>query len=184
MILSDKQINVLRVDTANSAIVPRIHHEEFSTEWENLSLSGAEKTHHFALGMFLFRFWSVSRRSNELINLSKKLKMNIWRWQWWIIVCNKNDEIYASNFERTKDVKMLKWIKVRQNASAATSVSTPAPSSLISQQEIKNNETRVKIEDKIKEEGEDSGMEKEDSVCNIELTDLKKVRLCFYWFLH
>lgn len=90
-------------------------------------------------------------------------------------MCNKSDEIYAFKFERTKDVKMLKWIKVRQNASAATSVSTPATSSLISHQEIKNNETRVKI----KEEGEDSGMEKEDSVCNIELTDLKKVRLCF-----
>jgi len=49
----------------------------------------------------------------------------------------------------------------------------------ISHQKIKIDETRVKIEDKIEEEAEDSGMEKEDSVCNIELSDLKKVRLYF-----
>lgn len=70
---------------------------------------------------------------------------------------------------------MLKWIKVRQSASATTSTSTATPP--VSNHEIKNDETRVKIEGKIKEEGEDSGMEKEDSVCNIELSDLKKVRL-------
>lgn len=66
-------------------------------------------------------------------------------------------------------MKMLKWIKVRQNTSAT-------PTSCVSHQQIKDNETRVEV--KIKEEGEDSGMEKEDSVCNVELSDLKKVRLC------
>ncbi|KYM95242.1 Inactive ubiquitin carboxyl-terminal hydrolase 54 [Cyphomyrmex costatus] len=71
---------------------------------------------------------------------------------------------------------MLKWIKVRQNVSATTSMPTmaPPPSPTIPHQEIKNDEKRIKIEDKIKEEGEDSGMEKEDSVYNIELNDLKK----------
>lgn len=69
-------------------------------------------------------------------------------------------------------------MKVRQNASTTTSTSTTTLSSLRPHQEIKNDETRVKIEDKIEEE-EDSGMEKEDSVCNIELTNLKKVRLYF-----
>jgi len=48
----------------------------------------------------------------------------------------------------------------------------------ISHQEIKTDETRDKIENKTEEEAEDSGMEKEDSVC-IELSDLKKVRLYF-----
>lgn len=72
---------------------------------------------------------------------------------------------------------MLKWIKVRQNASTTTSTSTSTPP--LPHQEIKNDETRVKIEDKIEEEEEDSGMEKEDSVCNIELSDLKKVCLYF-----
>lgn len=76
---------------------------------------------------------------------------------------------------------MLKWIKVRQNVSA-TSMSTTIPSLIKSHQEIKNDEKKVKIEDKIKEEGEDSGMEKEDSVYNIELSDLKKVRLYFIDF--
>jgi len=71
---------------------------------------------------------------------------------------------------------MLKWIKVRQNVSTTTSTSTSTPP--LPHQEIKNDETRVKIEDKIEEEEEDSGMEKEDSVCN-ELSDLKKVRLYF-----
>ncbi|KYN12776.1 Inactive ubiquitin carboxyl-terminal hydrolase 53 [Trachymyrmex cornetzi] len=70
---------------------------------------------------------------------------------------------------------MLKWIKVRQNVSATTSMPTTAPPSPAkSHQEIKSDEKRIKIEDKIKEEGEDSGMEKEDSVYNIELSDLKK----------
>jgi len=82
---------------------------------------------------------------------------------------------------------MLKWIKVRQNVSATTSVPTTAPSSPAkSHQETKNDEKRIKIENKIKEEGEDSGMEKEDSVYNIELSDLKKVRLYFivhYFFI-
>lgn len=74
---------------------------------------------------------------------------------------------------------MLKWIKVRQNASTMTSTSTTIPPSPTPHQEIKNDETRVKIEDKIEEEEEDSGMEREDSVCNIELSDLKKVCLYF-----
>ncbi|KAG5313217.1 UBP54 hydrolase, partial [Pseudoatta argentina] len=69
---------------------------------------------------------------------------------------------------------MLKWIKVRQNVSTTTSMPTTASSPAKSHQEIKNDEKRIKIEDKIKDEGEDSGMEKEDSVYNIELSDLKK----------
>jgi len=51
----------------------------------------------------------------------------------------------------------------------------------VSHQKIKIDETKAKIENKIEEE-EDSGMEKEDSVCNIELSDLKKVRLYFIDF--
>lgn len=96
-------------------------------------------------------------------------------------MCNKSDETYVFNLSvRAEDVKMLKWIKVRQNASATTSVSTTVPpTSPTSHQEVKNDEARVKIEDKIEEEEEDSGMEKEDSVCNIELSDLKKVRFYF-----
>jgi len=78
---------------------------------------------------------------------------------------------------------MLKWIKVRQNVSTTTSMPTTVPSSPAkSHQEIKNDEKRIKVEDKIKEEGEDSGMEKEDSVYNIDLSDLKKVRLYFIDF--
>lgn len=78
---------------------------------------------------------------------------------------------------------MLKWIKVRQSASATTSVST-TPTLSVSHREIKNNETK-KIEAKVKkeEEGEDSGMEREDSVCNIELNDLKKVRFVNFFSL-
>lgn len=71
---------------------------------------------------------------------------------------------------------MLKWIKVRQNASATTSAST-TPTLPGSHREVKDDETRVEAEVKKEEEGEDSGMEREDSVCNIELSDLKKVRL-------
>lgn len=74
---------------------------------------------------------------------------------------------------------MLKWIKVRQNVSTTTSTSTTNPPSLVVCQEMRNDEAKVKIEDKVKEEGEDSGMEKEDSICNIELTNLKKVRISF-----
>lgn len=71
---------------------------------------------------------------------------------------------------------MLKWIKVRQNTSATTSVS--ATTSLSVSREIKNNGHGTKVEAKVKkeEEAEDSGMEREDSVCNVELNDLKKVR--------
>lgn len=59
------------------------------------------------------------------------------------------------------------------------------PSSSVSQQETKNNDTKIEVAVKTKEEGEDSGMEKEDSVSNIDLSDLKKVRLliCFAWRL-
>lgn len=70
---------------------------------------------------------------------------------------------------------MLKWIKVRQNASATTSKSTTSTSAI--RQETKNDGTRNETEVKIEEE-EDSGMEREDSVCNVELSDLKKV--CFH----
>lgn len=90
-------------------------------------------------------------------------------------MCDKNDDICVLNFERAEGVKMLKWIKVRQNASTTTTTSAtirPSP-----RQEIRNDGAGVKIGDKIEEEGEDSGMEKEDSVCNVELSDLKKVRL-------
>lgn len=70
---------------------------------------------------------------------------------------------------------MLKWIKVRQNTSATTSAST-TPTLSGSHREAKDDETRVEAEVKKKEEGEDSGLEREDSICNIELSDLKKVR--------
>lgn len=79
---------------------------------------------------------------------------------------------------------MLKWIKVRQNTSATTSAST-TPTLSVSHREVKKDEkkeTRVEAEVKKEEEGEDSGMEREDSVCNIELSELKKVRTCFVDF--
>ena len=72
---------------------------------------------------------------------------------------------------------MLKWIRVRQNASATTSAST-SPILSVSRRKIRNDETKIETKVKREEEGEDSGMEKEDSVCNIELSDLKKVRFC------
>jgi len=72
---------------------------------------------------------------------------------------------------------MLKWIKVRQNASVTTS-KTNTPASSILHQETKNDDAaRNETETKTEEE-EDSGMEREDSVCNVDLNDLKKV--CFY----
>lgn len=76
---------------------------------------------------------------------------------------------------------MLKWIKVRQNTSATTSVS--ATTTLSVSREIKNNGTKVEAKVKKEEEAEDSGMEKEDSVCNIELNDLKKVRFVDFFNL-
>lgn len=93
-----------------------------------------------------------------------------------VAVCDRSDDICVPNSERAEGVKMLKWIKVRQNAS--TTPTSPGS------QEIRRSqdETRVKTGDKVKEEGEDSGMEKEDSVCNVELSDLKKVR--FYRSVH
>lgn len=69
---------------------------------------------------------------------------------------------------------MLKWIRVRQNASATTPKST-APMSSVLHEETKSDGTTSETEVKIEEE-EDSGMEREDSVCNVELSDLKKVR--------
>lgn len=72
---------------------------------------------------------------------------------------------------------MLKWIKVRQNTSATTQSKSTAPTLSIQRQETKNDGRKNEAEVKIEEE-EDSGMEKEDSVCNVELSDLKKV--CFY----
>lgn len=69
---------------------------------------------------------------------------------------------------------MLKWMKVRQSASVTT------PASSVPRKEVRNDETGVETEVKGKEEEEeDSGMEREDSVSNIELSDLKKVRLYF-----
>lgn len=51
-----------------------------------------------------------------------------------------------------------------------------ATTTLSVSREIKNNGTKVEAKVKKEEEAEDSGMEREDSVCNIELNDLKKVR--------
>lgn len=78
---------------------------------------------------------------------------------------------------------MLKWIRVRQSTSVTTSVSTTTTTTLSVSREVKNNGTKVEAKVKKEEEGEDSGMEKEDSVCNIELNDLKKVRFVVYFNL-
>ncbi|XP_050478866.1 uncharacterized protein LOC126867873 isoform X3 [Bombus huntii] len=61
---------------------------------------------------------------------------------------------------------MLKWIKVRQDASAT-------PTSLDHE---KKDEVvaKVEVEEAAKEEEEDSGMEREDTPSNIELNDLRK----------
>lgn len=66
-------------------------------------------------------------------------------------------------------------MKVRQNASSATTTSAPKSTAL--RQEIKIDEAKTEAEVDIREEeGEDSGMEREDMVSNNELSDLKKVR--------
>lgn len=91
-----------------------------------------------------------------------------------IVGWSENNGPNVSNLKSAeKNVKMLKWIKVRQSTSATTSKST-TPTSSILHQETKNDETRNGTEGKIEEE-EDSGMEKEDSVCNVKLSHLKKV---------
>lgn len=84
---------------------------------------------------------------------------------------------------------MLKWIKVRQTASTATSTSTTPTTTLSTshRKKVKDDEAGVKVE--VKKEEEDSGMEREDTVCNIcsilafmiKLTtsDLIKVRFSF-----
>lgn len=79
---------------------------------------------------------------------------------------------------------MLKWIKVRQSAATSASSVSTTPTLSVSHREIKNNETK-KVAAKVKkeEEAEDSGMEREDSVCNIELNDLKKVRFVDFFSL-
>lgn len=61
---------------------------------------------------------------------------------------------------------MLKWIKVRQDTSA-----TPTPLD----REKKDEVAKVEVEQVTGEEEEDSGMEREDTPCNIELNDLRKV---------
>lgn len=64
---------------------------------------------------------------------------------------------------------MLKWIKVRQDASA-----TPTPPPL--DHEKKDDAVaKVEVEEAAREEEEDSGMEREDTPCNIELNDLRNV---------
>lgn len=66
----------------------------------------------------------------------------------------------------TDRAKMLKWIKVRQDAAA-----TPTPAD----REKKDEPAKVEVEDVAAEEEEDSGMEREDTPSNIELSDLRKV---------
>lgn len=71
---------------------------------------------------------------------------------------------------------MLKWMKVRQSSSA-TGTSTPkTPISSALRQEVKIDEAKTEAEVDAKEEEEDSGMEREDTVSNSELSDLKKVK--------
>lgn len=65
---------------------------------------------------------------------------------------------------------MLKWIKVRQDASA-TSTTT------LNHEKKDEMVAKVEIEEAVKEEEEDSGMEREDTPSNIELNDLRKVCL-------
>lgn len=91
---------------------------------------------------------------------------------------NGKDGINIFGLQRVKNLKMLKWMKVRQSASATTPKLLPSTSALsVSHQGTKDDGTKVEAEIKIKEEEEDSGMEREDSVSNIELNDLKKVCL-------
>lgn len=62
---------------------------------------------------------------------------------------------------------MLKWIKVRQDASAtSTSLDHEKKDEVVA---------KVEVEEAAKEEEEDSGMEREDTPSNIELNDLRKV---------
>lgn len=62
---------------------------------------------------------------------------------------------------------MLKWIKVRQDASA-----TPTPLDHEKKDEVA---AKVEVEEATREDEEDSGMEREDTPSNIELNDLRKV---------
>lgn len=74
---------------------------------------------------------------------------------------------------------MLKWMKVRQSASATTTttlVSKTPVSVALRQETQENDEATTEAEVDAMEEGEDSGMEREDTVSNNELSDLKKVR--------
>lgn len=64
---------------------------------------------------------------------------------------------------------MLKWIKVRQDASA-----TPTT---LNHEKKDEMVAKVEVEEAAKEEEEDSGMEREDTPSNIELNDLRKVCL-------
>lgn len=65
---------------------------------------------------------------------------------------------------------MLKWIKVRQDASAT-------PTTTLSYEKKDEMVAKVEVEEAVKEEEEDSGMEREDTPSNIELNDLRKVCL-------
>ncbi|XP_014469075.1 PREDICTED: protein split ends isoform X2 [Dinoponera quadriceps] len=68
---------------------------------------------------------------------------------------------------------MLKWMKVRQNAASTAVPKTPTPAVVV-HREIKADEARPEAEVDGREEEEDSGMEREDTVANNELSDLKK----------
>lgn len=70
---------------------------------------------------------------------------------------NHKNEQSLNIFAKGKRIKMLKWIKVRQDSSSTISKS--------------NDETDV---EPVKEEEDDSGMEREDSPA-IDLSLLKKV---------
>lgn len=65
---------------------------------------------------------------------------------------------------------MLKWIKVRQDASTT-------PTTTLSHEKKDEMVAKVEVEEAVKEEEEDSGMEREDTPSNIELNDLRKVCL-------
>lgn len=162
---------VSRVDTANNAIVRAQKSAMKNFLWES-AFAFVQRGRYVTRDFFRLDFGAYRRvnwQDHPILQGDHRESRCV----------NKNDDI--SDFERAEGVKMLKWIKVRQNASTtttATSATTPPSPG----QEIRNDEARVRAGDKIEEEGEDSGMEKEDSVCNVEPGDLKKVR--FYRSLH
>lgn len=66
-----------------------------------------------------------------------------------------------------RENKMLKWIKVRQDSSST----------------ILKNEEGTEVQAEVKEEENDSGMEREDSPA-VDLSLLKKVRPSLNYLLH